>query len=176
VATCRQLPYLRPVPSSTKPAILIMTSFAQLVPTVLTTRNPCLSPIAISPAVTKPAILIVTSFSLWRHWRHPQRYRIMNVQTPYCVWFIEIETNGFEMPSEWVQGLGWLKRVVHRCVTANLDELFDVRTLINSFVTVVTERPGSVITDTWVVAVGRVWDTAVTAWNQYERCGEWTGD
>jgi len=28
VATCHQLPYLRPVPSATKPAILIMTSFS----------------------------------------------------------------------------------------------------------------------------------------------------
>ena len=37
--------------------ILIMTSFARLAPTALATRNPCLSPIAISSAAIKPAIL-----------------------------------------------------------------------------------------------------------------------
>jgi len=51
VAICHQSPYLRPVPSATKPAIIIMTSFARLAPTALVTRD------------YTPAILIMTSFA-----------------------------------------------------------------------------------------------------------------
>jgi len=46
MATCRQSPYLWPVPSATKAAIVIMTSFARR-----------------SQHATKPAILIMTSFA-----------------------------------------------------------------------------------------------------------------
>jgi len=60
MATCRQLPYLQPVPSVTKPSIIIMTSFSLWCHS-LGSHLRRLQP------TTKPAILIMTSFSLWRH-------------------------------------------------------------------------------------------------------------
>jgi len=59
VATCGQLPYLRPVPKATKPAIIIVTSFAlwrHSRGSRFGARNPRLA-----------SIPTMTSLSLWRH-------------------------------------------------------------------------------------------------------------
>jgi len=57
VTTCCQSPYLRPVPSATKPAIIFMTSFFSL------WRHLRGSRLRRSQPATKPAILIMTSLA-----------------------------------------------------------------------------------------------------------------
>jgi len=56
IATCHQLPYLRPVPSATKAAIIIVTSFSLW-------RHSHSSRLQRSQPATKPTILIMTSFA-----------------------------------------------------------------------------------------------------------------
>jgi len=51
-------------------------------------QSPYLRPVT---SATKPAILSMTSFSLWRHWRHAQRYGDL---TTFIIWEMTPQLSG----------------------------------------------------------------------------------